>query len=262
MKAEKMPDCLLPLKGAVNFRDMGGLKTSNGRIVKNGILFRAAELTGLTEEDMNVLETIEFKTVFDYRRDNEAIRKPDPVIGHAINERVPVMKDDNLTSQLYTKEGVLNKEYYSRYRKEGFMAIYEKMPIQNQSYKRLMMLLKEPEKNLPLVHHCTGGRDRTGVGAMIILMTLGVPFETVLEDYLLSNVTLFDFHNKIFDKVSSIYSKEELNSFKEGFILQEEYLYTALNSINKNYDNFDNYLIQEFGINEEKRNRIMNYCLY
>ena len=97
---------------------------------------------------------------------------------------------------------------------------------------------------------------------MIILMTLGVPFETVLEDYLLSNVTLIDFHNKIFEKVSSIYSKEELNSFKKGFILQEEYLYTAVNSINKNYDNFDNYIIQEFGINEEKRNRIMNYCLY
>ena len=63
MKAEKMPDCLLPLKGVVNFRDMGGLKTSDGRIVKNGILFRAAELTGLTEEDMNVLETIKLKQI-------------------------------------------------------------------------------------------------------------------------------------------------------------------------------------------------------
>ena len=129
MKAEKMPDSLLPLKGAVNFRDMGGLQTVDGKYVKKGILYRAAELTGLTDEDIRLLEKLEIRTVFDYRRDAEANRKPDPFIKNVINERVPVINDDNIAANMNSKDEEINRVFYERYTKESFLKLYKSMPV-------------------------------------------------------------------------------------------------------------------------------------
>jgi protein-tyrosine phosphatase len=261
MKNEIVLEGLLPLTGAVNFRDMGGLKTTDGRRVKKGLLFRAAELTGLTEEDILSLEGYRIKRVFDYRRESEAVRKPDPSIGTAINERVSVMSEDNITTNMFTKDDDFNKEYYSRFTVERFLKVYSDMPIKNASFKQLMTHLKSPEENLPLVHHCTGGRDRTGVGAMLILMTLGVPYQTVLEDYLMSNQALENHHNKIFEKASQFFSTEEFVRLKDAFPLREEYLHATRDSIFRTYGDFDTYLAEEYEISAEIREKIKNYCL-
>ncbi|MGM7723505.1 tyrosine-protein phosphatase [Metabacillus sp. Hm71] len=252
--------CLLPLKGVVNFRDMGGLATLDGRRIKKGILFRAAELTGLTEEDKTYLETLNLKYVFDYRDNAEADRKPDPMIGQAKNERIPAHTEDQISAQASSEE-MVKREYYKLFTKEMFINLYAKLPIQNASYKRLMTLLKNPEENLPLVHHCTGGRDRTGVGAMLILLTLGVPYETVVEDFLLSNHALEDFHNKMFDEAGMHVSEEGLARFRDALLLQEDYLKAAIDSIVSTYGDFETYLSEELGITQVIRERIRDYCL-
>ena len=135
------------------FETWAGLKIADGRRVKKGILFRAAELTGLTEDDICSLEGYRFKRIFDYRRQEEADRKPDPSIGTAINERVSVMKEENITTNMFTKDDGFNKEYYRQFTVERFLKIYSDMPIKNASFKKLMTHLKNPAENLPLVHH-------------------------------------------------------------------------------------------------------------
>lgn len=260
MRNKNIHKCLLPLQGAINFRDMGGLETSDGRKVKQGILFRAAELTGLTDQDKSFLETLNIKRIFDYRRRGEAERKPDPVIGQAVRERISVADEDNITTHLFEKEDA-PKEYFSQFTVERFLKIYEKMPIGNPSYQQLMERMKKPEENLPLIHHCTAGRDRTGVGAMIMLMTLGVPYETVLEDYLLSNQTLEDYHNQIFIKTSEFFTEEEWKCFKDAFPLRADYLHAAQQSILQKYGYFDHYISKEFGITNEIRKKIQEFCL-
>lgn len=250
---------VLPFEGVHNFRDMGDLETSDGRKVKRGILFRAAELSKLTEGDKRFLESINIKCIFDYRRRGEAEHKPDPTIGKAINERVSVMSEDNITTNLDRNDA--DKEYYSQFTEERFLKIYTAMPIQNQSFKRLMERLKKPIENLPLIHHCKAGRDRTGVGSMIILMTLGVPFKTVLEDYLLSNRTLEDYHNKIFENAQRFFTEEEFHQFKNAFTLRPEYLNAAFNTIVHTYGDFENYILKEYGITADIRKEIQDFCL-
>ena len=96
---------------------------------------------------------------------------------------------------------------------------------------------------------------------MLILMTLGVPYETVLEDYLLSNHTLADHHNKIFEKASLFFTKEELAEFINAFPLREEYLHATMNTILGTFGDFKSYIAAEFGISDEIREEIKKYCL-
>ena len=45
----------VPLEGQSNFRDVGGYKTVDGRIVKTGILYRSGEMQALSDTDMAIL---------------------------------------------------------------------------------------------------------------------------------------------------------------------------------------------------------------
>jgi Protein tyrosine/serine phosphatase len=260
MTQQLMPDCLLPLQGAFNFRDMGGLRTGDGRRVKQGLLFRAAELTGLTPEDRLFLQPIGLKHVFDYRNRGEAELRPDPALGDAQIVRVPANLEAEDKPHL-TMEQLFSQGLHKAFSNDMLLNMYADLPINNASYKHLMKLLREPEKNLPLVHHCAGGRDRTGVGSFLILTTLGVPYETVMEDYLLSNVTLADYHQEMYDMAAKYVTREELQSFREAMELQPRYLDASLNNILRVYESFERYLEAEFGIDEAVRARIQAYCL-
>src|SRR5699024_37607 len=91
---------LLPLEGAINFRDMGGLKTLDGRKIRSEILFRAAELTGLTASDISYLENLKIKHIFDYRSDFEVTVKPDPTLHQVKNIRIPVYNEETLANTI------------------------------------------------------------------------------------------------------------------------------------------------------------------
>jgi protein-tyrosine phosphatase len=260
MTNQVMPASLLPLQGVFNFRDMGGHQTADGRTVKKGLLFRAAELTGLTTEDHLLLNDINFRHVFDYRNLGEAEQKPDPQIGQAVNIRIPA----NLAAEdapHLDLEQVFANGLHKQFSNTMLIDLYAALPIRNASYKQLMELLSKPEVNLPLVHHCAGGRDRTGVGSMLILLTLGVPYDAVLEDYLLSNVTLEKFHQQMFDMAAKYVSTEDLKALEEAMLLQEIYLKASLDSITREYETFERYLLEEFGIDEALRQQIQDYCL-
>lgn len=257
MEERVLPERLLPLKGVFNFRDMGGLKTRDGRRVKKGLIFRAAELTGLTAGDIDYLKELKIRYIYDYRDREEAALKPDPRIGYEKHERVAVNGEDRSTAHSEWDP----ETFYKTFTREKFVQVYAQMPIQNASYQRMMSLVARPEHNLPFVHHCTGGRDRTGVGAMLILKTLGVPTDTVIDDYMFSNQTLSAFHEEMFEEASQYISGAALKCFEDGFLLHEEFLEASMQSISETYGTFEHYLNAEFGITEHVREKIQNFCL-
>ena len=55
------------------------------------------------------------------------------------------------------------------------------------SWLRLFGILAD-ESNLPVVLHCTAGKDRTGVSTAFLLSILGVSRDVIEEDYLLTNL--------------------------------------------------------------------------
>ncbi|MFT8871887.1 MAG: tyrosine-protein phosphatase [Sporolactobacillus sp.] len=250
-------DRALPLRGVYNCRDMGGFVTHDGRIVKKGLLFRSADLTDLTNGDLAYLQPLDIKWIYDYRDRREAEERPDPPIGRARHERVAVNGEDKTTA----KSEWTPAAFYKTFSKQQFMHVYKDMPIHNPSYQRLMEFLKQPEEHLPLLHHCAGGRDRTGIGAMLILKLLDVPDDQIMTDYLLSNSLLKAFHQATFEEAAQYISGARLQQFEKDFLVQEDYLNAAMAAIRESYGSFDMYLEQEFSIDTAKREAIMDFCL-
>jgi protein-tyrosine phosphatase len=181
--AAASPQRLLPLEGGRNFRDLGGYQTADGRSVKWNTLFRSGSMHGLTAADFAYLESRSIRTVCDFRDTRE--RAAEPV--HWLGATPPkVFSDDyNLDMASFLPPGA--PAGWTALQVEALMtASYPHMLEQfNGQYRRMFGELLA--HRVPLAFNCSAGKDRTGIAAALLLTALGVPRETVIADYLLTN---------------------------------------------------------------------------
>jgi protein-tyrosine phosphatase len=113
--------------------------------------------------------------------------------------------------------------------------------------------LADPE-NLPAVLHCTAGKDRTGFASALVLLALGVPEETVYEDYLLSNLYLENFRSFVL-RWTPLYSFFRTGSADLLPLLEARRLYleTSLATIDAVYGSFDAYLEKALHVDAKRR---------
>ncbi|MBH9877726.1 tyrosine-protein phosphatase, partial [Clostridioides difficile] len=114
--------------------------------------------------------------------------------------------------------------------------------------------------NLPILNHCTAGKDRTGVGSAIILMILGVSRENIMKDYLKSN----DFADKEIERFIEYKPKFKdipKENLKYIFGVNEEYMKTAFRRIDEEYISVEAYLYGEFNLNKEEIRKLRNQYL-
>ncbi|CAM4189348.1 tyrosine-protein phosphatase [Paenibacillus tarimensis] len=255
-------DRMIPYEGVHNFRDMGGYETVDGRRVKYGLFFRSAELHGLTPGDLEHLQTLGIKTVLDYRHEEEAARKPNPAIAGAAYECIPALAVDPSVpvSAAGSIEELLAGGLPAAFGPDMLAGFYAKLPFRNASYQRLMAVIQEPAR-LGLLHHCAAGKDRTGVGSALILLALGVPEETVMADYLLTNEGLASFTAAIKARLAPHLDEQGLLSFEAMMAAKPAYLEAALDAIKGRYGSYDAYFKQEFGLTPERRDKLRAYCL-
>lgn len=178
----------LPLAGAANARDMGGYTTTDGRTVRWGVLYRADGLHELSDADVAYLEKLELAVVTDFRSESERAGAPDrlpelspPIAYRTLSINDPAVDVAELGRKVYA--GVLSEaELIALTDRRSYVENTETSRIWGQWVAELA----EPGK-LPHLFHCTAGKDRTGFAAALVLLTLGVPKEQVMEDFLLSN---------------------------------------------------------------------------
>lgn len=170
---------LLPLEGGVNFRDMGGYETADGRTVKWRTLFRSGSMAMLTPADIAHLEELGIRTVIDFRTATEQVEDPS-----RLNGRDGITywsrQHDETFGQLHemVARGIETVEHAQEIMINGF----RHLPVQ-QGEAYAHMLRRIAEGHVPLAFNCTAGKDRTGGAAALVLATLGVPRETILHDF-------------------------------------------------------------------------------
>lgn len=183
-------EVVYPFERVSNFRDVGGLTTVDGRTLKTGVLFRSEELSRMTARDLATLRGFNFKLICDLRSPRERREKPSPVARietiRVVN--IPILPPANqdgssrklLFSFLFGKTGGDRFREFSR-------ACYHSIAFEQTSRIRDVIMLLSKEESLPALIHCSAGKDRTGFLAALIQLLAGVPYEMVMDDYLLTN---------------------------------------------------------------------------
>jgi protein-tyrosine phosphatase len=250
------------LEGQDNFRDLGGYRTTDGRTVKWGLIYRTGQLSKLTDADLARLAALKIRTVVDLRGPAEIERGKD---------RVPEgVRDVNYPIDVNTLPKVEEPAPSKPAAPPNMMLQATKSIMLNKTdvYASLIRELAAPQ-NRPLVFHCTAGKDRAGVGAALILTMLGVPWETVREDYLLSNVYRKEENEKDLKNIRDGLAKKngippeqvDMSPYETMYFIKAEYIDAARQEVIAKYGSMENYFRKGLGISDELIQRLRNELL-
>lgn len=248
-------DRVLTLDKGVNFRELGGYQTTDGRVVKYHKILRSAGLGDLTDHDLKTLKDYGLKIDVDFRSKQEIDKKPDKRPEGVRYVWAPVFQEDETKASEVQSENYIPEiggDPTDGY--EHMIEVYRDIITTDSSkaaYRKFFnQLLLNKNDNEVLLFHCSAGKDRTGMGAVFFLKALGVPFETIKQDYLLTNTANKEFVTDILNLLDSKGYKDPdvINSVKDLMTVHYNYLATALNTIDKFYGNMDAYIQKELKV--------------
>ena len=236
------------LEGAVNCRDLGGYETIDGRRIRWGQVFRSDSLARLSERDHVRVGNLGLRLVIDFRTPNEAKKSPDRLpesrslsylnlpITHGEFDFVGAVERIKKGDDTWLTPGFMVA---------GYIQNVDEFP---RIWGEVIQRLTQTE-NRPLLFHCTGGKDRAGTCAALILLALGAPEETVIEDHQLSNVLIANLVKKVYERIATYgVDPQKLSPY---FTAPRECIVSLLGHLHETYGSPVNYLKRAAGLTDE-----------
>ena len=236
------------LAGSVNFRDLGGYETVDGHRVKWGLVFRSDNLGRLTNRDVRYIQRMGIRQVCDFRTLAEVEKLPDrfPRDGCAKNLHLPIHHGEFDPANTFERIEKGDIEWMTEeFMIQGYIKNIDAFaPVWSTLISRL-----SNRSNRPLVFHCTGGKDRAGVCAALILLTLGVPEKTVIMDHGLSNVYIAGVLENIYARIRAAgVDPLQVSSY---FTAPKNAIVALIDHIRQKYGSAANYLRKKGGIRQK-----------
>ena len=226
------------LNGQHNFRDLGGLITSNEKRIKSGLLFRSGDLHSITDEDINKLEQIGLRMIIDFRSERERDKRP--------NREIPGVMEI-LYLPIYDAPRDLAAMFVGENNEEGLKHLlideYARIVIHYTNEYRKFLYALAHNSNIPLVFQCSAGKDRTGLAAIFLLIALGIEQEDILKDYFLTNIFAQAHAREIIGILNNDGHNGEI--MRPMLEVRQEYLDAAFSTINEHFGSLKNYLHSE-----------------
>jgi protein-tyrosine phosphatase len=254
---------LIPLNNTLNFRDLGGYSTADGRRVKWKMLFRSDSLAHLDDVDLAYLEQLQLSAVTDFRSDSERAESPDrlpqqsPAIAYrtlAINN--PAVDVAELGRKFFSGQ-LTEAELLQLTDRRGYINDLEI----SRMWGLWVRSLVEPGY-LPQLFHCTAGKDRTGFAAAIVLLTLGVPREDVMQDFLLSNEYLAAKIEENVHKIQAISANQiNVDVLRQVLGVSPQSLVGAIQAMEAKYGSIDGFIEHGLGIDAATRMKLQTLLL-
>jgi protein-tyrosine phosphatase len=181
---------------AANFRDIGGYRVSRGQVIRGGMFLRSGSLCGLNAASLDPCSQFGIKTVCDLRSDFERSMEPSAISNgsNCLMLSCPIYPVGVTKMIRDIHDGVLRTAEEVRRR---IKLHYEEYPRKSIPELRLLFERVLDPAALPILVHCTSGKDRTGFVTALVLLALETSEETILEDYLLSNKYRRDLGNVV-----------------------------------------------------------------
>jgi protein-tyrosine phosphatase len=237
------------LQGAVNFRDIGGYPTKNGKKVKMGLLYRSAALNTLTDADLAKIAALDIKYDFDFRGPYEVKTAPDKIPTGTTRISLPA-GSENIGDSNYLKN-------MGKYLKSDsfMMSFYTILTPFKDRYTPLFDSLISNKNTSPMLFHCTAGKDRTGIAAALILYALGVDEQIIFDDYEATNYYRRNENAKSIAQMTKYYGLDEKTA-SNLMGAKKDYIAATFATIRSKYGSLDVYLDKELGLTKKKINQL------
>ena len=262
---------IIHLEGTFNTRDIGGIVNKYGKRIRFGLMIRSDALNALTLKDIQYFQKIGLKTIVDFRMKKEINVAPNQIIagvktfnlspnaevaalasGNIVNdkEKINALIDDVSTAE--GKEKLLSKVDEM----EDAMREMVRDSYANKQYTQFLKLLTD-RNNLPLLHHCKGGKDRTGFGALITLLTLDVDIDKIREEYMLTKECMAKRNEKRMEEYREYTDNETVLTYLSGLMQTKElYFDAAIDEMIQLSGSVDKYLEEYLDLTSEKKKKI------
>ena len=257
------PTRALGLEGAPNFRDIGGYAAKGGKHVRWGRVYRSSELSHLTSADAARVDGLNLSAVIDLRAQDERekspsrwARRPSDIYVSPKESLAPVMQ--GLMHDAQTADGA----------RASIEAFYAKMPDSyHDEYAALFHRIAAGE--LPLLVHCSAGKDRTGVAVAVLLASIGVSRTAIIGDYALTEklVPALPMTPHPAAGVAAVSQASQVlapipeESRRVLWRSDPEYVAAALSSIDREYGSVDNYVRRGLGISDAELSAVRKALL-
>ena len=250
----------LPLKGAHNFRELGGYRTQDNKSVKWGILYRSDELHALTAEDIKYLERLKLNTLVDFRSLGERENEPDPLLKETNILLLPIdVLAESSSEESVKSQQEIQEELFSGERDLSNLLVDANKDFATTftpTYKIFIDTLIE-NNGLPLVFHCSAGKDRAGFAAAIVLSILGVPRDIIIQDYLATNAYTKDEIDRTIQQINiSSAFKVDTDNIRKVLEVEERYIQAAFDAIDKEWGSMELYFKNGLMLSEAEIEKI------
>lgn len=244
-----------------NARELGGYKTIDGEQVKSGLLLRSGKLNMISDEDINILrDEYSVGDIIDFRFDMEINNEEDRSIDGAVYHYIDVMDlsgfdVDDMTEEaprdLISIVGMMDKIGMT----DGSMYIgFLEGEKGKRGFGEFFRILINASPDRAVLWHCTSGKDRTGIAAMLILSALGVDETTIINDYILTNT----YNEKQIAGLKQMLRQqgaddEIINKAPLVFdAVDERFMRKVLEQLKQKYGSVMGYIQDELNINQEE----------
>lgn len=231
----------------VNFRDLGGIKTLDNKVVVGKQFLRSGQVVNLSESDKSdLINDYDLKLIVDFRSDGEIAEAPDDTLKNVAYEHINIIPET-------PNQGTGLKELTNpKYSPEKYMLeTYEQFVVSEEAQKGyrefLMGFIDKP--NECTLFHCYAGKDRTGYGAALILSSLNVSRDAIFEDYLKTNESRKAANDVILGELKEKgLTEAELSQVSIMLDVDKSYLEKSFDIIDNQYGGIDTYFTKTLGL--------------
>ncbi|MCJ1675836.1 tyrosine-protein phosphatase [Streptomyces sp. APSN-46.1] len=253
------------LSGVRNFRDVGGMSTTDGRRVRSGQLFRSGHLAHATESDAEYLSSLGLHTVFDFRNGaDQALDGHDVELPGVRNVNIPLSDPaDGGEFWKMVREGDLDqlRAILGDGKAVARMADSYRGIIRDRTAEHSRVVHALAEDSVPALMHCAAGKDRAGLSIAVTLLALGVEREAIVADYLESNAPHRRYRMRRGGEPAGARSPEVTELLAPLFDARAEYLTAAFETIDETWGGVDRYLAEGLGLAPETLGRLRDRLL-
>ena len=256
------PGTQLPFAGGNNFRELGGYHADEGKTVKWGQIYRGFPTGRLTTEaDRARLDGLGLRLILDLRSGAEAAKLPDYVPDGARLVQICGLRDATGQEIDFSPNDIQRLVQSAPAGTNLTQLMYRQMLTGNKAFKELFRALEAGET--PILFHCTSGKDRTGVAAMLILLALGASDETICADYARTNLCrAAEIEKAMADHAAEIAADPaQRMRWQTSAGVDPETAPFVLRTIRQDYGSAESYLEAEYGLTPARLMRLRRMYL-